>query len=219
MAYLYEKENHHWVNWNGGSNVIYPFHEYAPGETLIVGVECTFPQLGKVVEIEIALLDTGAQYSVVGKEIYAALSQILQPTGESVKMSTRRGSIQGMLERIEISLMADFGESLNLETIFFISEEWTGPTVLGFSTLSQMRMALDPFYPNPAAEPGRIFFWWSRGRLSWDKVDVVTKLRFEILVIRMKDYYINIFLRRSPKLLLDFIIMMNPKSRRTIDVL
>lgn len=157
MTYLYEKENHHWVNWNAGSNVIYPFHEYAPGETLIVGVECTFPQLEKA-EVEIALLDTGAQYSVVGKEMYAVISQILQPAGESIKMSTRRGSIKGSLERIEIRLMADSGENLNLETIFFMSEEWTGPTVLGFSTLSQMRMALDPFYPNPAAEPGRIFF-------------------------------------------------------------
>jgi hypothetical protein len=75
-----------------------------------------------------------------------------------VKMSTRRGLIKGTLERLEISLVADLGESLNLETVFFLSEEWTGPTVLGFSTLSQMRMALDPFYPNPAAEPGRFFF-------------------------------------------------------------
>jgi hypothetical protein len=155
MAYLYEKENNHWVDWNSGLGLIYPFHEYAPGEILIVGVRCQFPQLE---EIEIALLDTGAQYSVVGKEMYAALSKILQPTGESVKMSTRRGSIRGSLERVEISLVADLGKDLNLETIFFISEEWTGPTVLGFSTLSQMRMALDPFYPNPAAEPGRIFF-------------------------------------------------------------
>ncbi|OQW92419.1 MAG: hypothetical protein BWK78_01755 [Thiotrichaceae bacterium IS1] len=105
-----------------------------------------------------ALLDSGAQYSVVGEEIYAALSQTFQPTGDIIKMSTRRGLIKGVLERIEIRLVADVGEDLNLETTFFISEEWTGPTVLGFSTLSQMRMALDPFYPNPAAEPGRIFF-------------------------------------------------------------
>ncbi len=90
--------------------------------------------------------------------MYATISQILQPAGENVKMSTRRGSIKGSLERVEISLVADLGEDLNLETIFFISEEWTGPTVLGFSTLSQMRMALDPFYPNLASEPGRIFF-------------------------------------------------------------
>jgi hypothetical protein len=157
MAYLYEKENHQWVTWNGGSNVFYPFHEDAPGEIFIIGIECTFPLLKKTA-IEIALLDTGAQYSVVGRNRYAALSQILPPTGEMVKMSTRRGLIKGTLERLEISLVADLGESLNLETVFFLSEEWTGPTVLGFSTLSQMRMALDPFYPNPAAEPGRFFF-------------------------------------------------------------
>jgi hypothetical protein len=159
MAYLYEKANNHWVNWNGGSNLIYPFYEYAPGETLIIGVECHFPRWSK---IGMVLLDSGAQYSVVGEEIYAALSQTFQPTfqptGEIIKMSTRRGLIKGVLERIEIRLVADVGEDLNLETTFFISEEWTGPTVLGFSTLSQMRMALDPFYPNSAAEPGRIFF-------------------------------------------------------------
>jgi len=157
MAYLYEKENHHWVTWNGGSNVFYPFREYAPGEILIIGIECTFPQLTGT-EVEIALLDTGAQYSVIGKEVYAAQSQILQPTGEIVKMSTRRGLIKGALERLELSLVANIGESLNLETVFFLSEEWTGPTVIGFSTLAQMRMALDPFYPNLAAEPGRFFF-------------------------------------------------------------
>lgn len=157
MAYLYEKENHHWVTWNGGSNVFYPFHEYAPGEILIIGIECTFPQLTGT-EVEIALLDTGAQYSVIGKEVYAAQSQILQPTGEIVKMSTRCGLIKGALERLELSLVANIGESLNLETVFFLSEEWTGPTVIGFSTLAQMRMALDPFYPNLAAEPGRFFF-------------------------------------------------------------
>jgi len=157
MAYLYEKENHHWVTWNGGSNVFYPFHEDAPGEILIIGIECIFPLL-KDTAVEIALLDTGAQYSVVGRNSYAALSQILQPTGDVIKMSTRRGLIKGVLERLEISLVADIGESLNLETVFFLSEEWTGPTVIGFSTLAQMRMALDPFYPNPAAEPGRFLF-------------------------------------------------------------
>jgi hypothetical protein len=155
MAYLYEKENNHWVNWNGGSNLIYPFYKYAPGETLIIGIECHFPQWSKM---GMALLDTGAQYSVVGEEVYAALSQTFQPAGEIIKMSTRRGLIKGVLERIDIRLVADVGEDLNLETTFFISEEWTGPTVLGFSTLSQMRMALDPFYPNRASEPGRIFF-------------------------------------------------------------
>lgn len=155
MAYLYEKENNHWIHWNGGSNLIYPFYEYAPGETLIIGIECHFPRWFKM---GMALLDTGAQYSVVGEEVYAALSQTFQPTGEIIKMSTRRGLIKGVLERIEIRLVADVGKDLNLETTFFLSEEWTGPTVLGFSTLSQMRMALDPFYPNPVAEPGRIFF-------------------------------------------------------------
>lgn len=135
MAYLYEKENQHWVNWNRGSNLIYPFYEYAPGETLRIGIECHFLRWSK---IGMALLDTEAQYSVIGEEIYAVLSQTVQPT-------------------IEIRLVADLGEDLNLETNFFISDEWTDPTVLGFSTLSQMRMALDPFYPNPVAELGRIF--------------------------------------------------------------
>lgn len=49
MAYLYEKRRKITMGLTGtaGQILFIRIHEYAPGETLIVGGECTFPQLEK----------------------------------------------------------------------------------------------------------------------------------------------------------------------------
>ena len=55
------------------------------------------------------------------------------------------GNFRGKLVRVSVSLVADAGESLNLDATFFVSSEWAHATFLGYSgLLERIRFAIDP---------------------------------------------------------------------------
>ncbi|HSN85688.1 MAG TPA: hypothetical protein VL025_02970, partial [Thermoanaerobaculia bacterium] len=90
-----------------------------------------------------AQVDTGAAYSILEVDIAAALG-LLDIEAPSTRLSTRLGVLAGQLMHLPVILVADRGESLRLEALFFVSPEWRGGTFLGYTGfLDRLRIALD----------------------------------------------------------------------------
>ncbi|MFQ5791256.1 MAG: hypothetical protein ACE5JI_12365 [Acidobacteriota bacterium] len=92
----------------------------------------------------LAQLDTGAAWSVLDGEIAEALGFLEQP-GPSVGLSTRSGTIEGKLIRAPVTILADEGESFEVEATLFVSRDWAYGNFLGYSGfLERIRFAVDP---------------------------------------------------------------------------
>ncbi len=92
----------------------------------------------------LAQLDTGAAYSVLDREV-AEASQLFQADGDVVKMRTNAGEISGSLVKVPVRLIAESGESIDLEGTFFVSEDWSAGNFIGYSGfLDSIRSAIDP---------------------------------------------------------------------------
>ncbi len=92
----------------------------------------------------LAQLDTGAAWSVLDGEIAEALG-FLEHKGPTVGLSTRAGTIRGSLIRTPLTLVADEGESYELEATLFASRDWAFGNFLGYSgLLERVRFAVDP---------------------------------------------------------------------------
>lgn len=116
-------------------------HGDEPEPTSKVFVKLGFGNLSSTF---LAQLDTGAAYSFLETQMADALG-LLDGTGQQVTIGTRIGTFRGRLERVPITLVADEGEDLEVDAIFFVSREWPGKTFLGYSgLLSHIRIALDP---------------------------------------------------------------------------
>jgi hypothetical protein len=145
MAYLYQK-NKTLSQWSTGAAYLYPLYEVG-SYNLITGVQCEFTAIDLR---EIALLDTGAEFSVAGRDVYQGFLDenvyLDSPVGKRT-INTRLGNFEGDLYRIDVAFTADWGEPLTVEGTFLFCEEWTGPTVLGFhGFLERIRFAIDPDY-------------------------------------------------------------------------
>lgn len=91
----------------------------------------------------IAQVDTGAAYSILEVDVAASLG-LLSPRGPWTRLSTRIGVLAGQLIHLPVTLVADEGQSLELEATFFVSPEWRGGTFLGYTGfLDRLRIALD----------------------------------------------------------------------------
>jgi len=129
------------IKWSSGSALFFDHYENGFSR-LTVAVKC---RIGNLKDTYFSLLDTGAEWSVIGGEI----SEILECGSPiaPVTMSTRHGRLSGHLHRINISLLADpgCGLDLNVESTVAILSEWSGPIVLGYrGFLERLRFALDP---------------------------------------------------------------------------
>jgi hypothetical protein len=92
----------------------------------------------------LAQLDTGAAWSVLNAEI-ARMMGLFERPGPIVSLSSRSGVFHGTLVRTELTLVADEGESLDVETTLFASRDWTFGNFLGYAgLLERVRFALDP---------------------------------------------------------------------------
>ena len=93
----------------------------------------------------LAQLDTGAAWSVLDAEIADALGLLGQP-GPMVRLSTRSGIFDGKLIRTRLTLVADEGDSLEVEVTLFASRDWRDGNFLGYpGFLERIRVAIDPF--------------------------------------------------------------------------
>ena len=92
----------------------------------------------------LALLDTGASWSVLNAELAQALG-LFERDGESAKISSRAGTIDGKLVRAATTLVADEGESIEIDSTVFVSSDWPEGNFIGYSGfLEKIRFAIDP---------------------------------------------------------------------------
>jgi Aspartyl protease len=94
----------------------------------------------------LALLDTGAEYSILDREI-AAEAGLEQLEGQNITMTHRDGRTPGRLVRISMRVLADEGETLLVDATVFIPQDvWpTGRNFIGYTGfLERVRVGLDP---------------------------------------------------------------------------
>jgi hypothetical protein len=93
----------------------------------------------------LALLDTGAPYCILNREVTALVKeQLTDPLGPTA-LKTAHGRLQGELYLLRLVLIADTGEDHDLDSVVFIAPDWEGPSFLGYSgLLARLRFAVDP---------------------------------------------------------------------------
>ena len=92
----------------------------------------------------LALLDTGASWSVLNAELAQALG-LFERDGESARISSRAGTIDGKLVRAATTLVADEGESIEIDSTVFVSSDWPEGNFIGYTGfLEKIRFAIDP---------------------------------------------------------------------------
>lgn len=101
-------------------------------------------QLPPLQETRLALLDTGAAWTVVDSATAEELG-ILAGVGEPARLATRSGPFNGRLVRQPLILLADDGEHLEIEATVFVAPDWPHGLFLGYSgLLENLRFAFDP---------------------------------------------------------------------------
>ncbi len=108
------------------------------------------------VEVPIlAQVDTGAAWSILERDIAEGLG-LLDESGPPVSLSTRKGTVNGRLVRVPMTILADEGDSLRVEATLFVSQDWEQGNFIGYcGFLERIRFAVDPqtndFYFGPPA--------------------------------------------------------------------
>jgi predicted aspartyl protease len=94
--------------------------------------------------VTLAVLDTGADWSVIQTEVAKALG-LLERDGEPKTMTSRLGKHHGKLVRVNAELVAEEGESVQLDSTVFVCEDWPAGTFVGYhGLLERVRFAVDP---------------------------------------------------------------------------
>lgn len=110
-----------------------------PSETASVHVQVEFDGVPVL-----AILDTGAAWSVLNAELADAL-ELFDRDGEPVTISSRMGTVQGRLVRAVTTLVADDGDSVEVDSTVFVSRDWPAGNFIGYTgLLERIRFAIDP---------------------------------------------------------------------------
>jgi predicted aspartyl protease len=92
----------------------------------------------------LAQVDTGAAWSILTPEVAEEMS-LFDEQGVPMHLSTRFGPIDGHLKRTKITILADEGDSVEIEATVFISRMWPAGNFLGYGgLLERVRFAVDP---------------------------------------------------------------------------
>lgn len=92
----------------------------------------------------LAQLDTGSPWSVLDPEIADAAGLFGLP-GEPKKLLGRGIIFDGHLIRVPILILADEGDSLEVDAVVFVSKDWPAGNFVGYAgLLESIRVALDP---------------------------------------------------------------------------
>jgi hypothetical protein len=122
------------------------FSDSVPGRSEPTAKVYVKLKLGGLQRPLLAQLDTGAAWSVLDSGIAEELGLLDGPIEERRKLRTSLGIRDGHLVRLPFILVADEGQSLEAEGVFFICRDWpVDLTFLGYSgLLDSIRFALDP---------------------------------------------------------------------------
>jgi hypothetical protein len=98
-----------------------------------------------------AFVDTGSPFVVCKPEIAEALGLVPEDGVSVNRLKLRESLLDGSLHRIEVTLLAEIGQSLSVEATVFVPhlqsyQEWGDfPAVLGLTGfLERIRYAVDP---------------------------------------------------------------------------
>ena len=94
----------------------------------------------------LAMLDTGAPWCIVRSDLANEIGLTIDPAGDFVNLSIRGNLRRGQLQKHPITILADEGESLEVNgTFYVIDDHWAGPNFIGYGGLLQWtRFAVDP---------------------------------------------------------------------------
>jgi len=110
-----------------------------PSKTASVHVQVEFDGVPVL-----AMLDTGASWSVLNAELADDL-ELFDRDGDTVTISSRMGTVQGKLVRALTTLVADDGDSVEVDSTVFVSRDWPAGNFIGYSgLLERIRFAIDP---------------------------------------------------------------------------
>lgn len=104
-------------------------------------------RIGESMGEEIALLDTGAAWSVVHREVVEAVGLAEDPDGALLTITSRFGSHSGRVTPLPLTLLAEdgWGDDLEVSARAVVMDDWPGPVVLGYhGVLETVRLAIDP---------------------------------------------------------------------------
>ncbi len=91
-----------------------------------------------------ALLDTGGHYCILSKDVAASIQGHFGECLDEVDLRTAYGLIRGKLYRHRITLIAEAGDSLDIDATVFVSPEWRWSSFLGYTgILDRIRFAAD----------------------------------------------------------------------------
>lgn len=91
-----------------------------------------------------AMVDTGAPYCIFDTELVEVLG-LSSDDGEKIPLLTAHGRQEGSIHRMTIQLPAEQGESLEIDTSVYVTDEpWSYGNFLGYSAfLARFRFAVD----------------------------------------------------------------------------
>jgi hypothetical protein len=143
MGQLFRQSGANYDSWSNGYASFLTGYKHGL-HSLLVAVNC---RIGDLEETEFALLDTGAEWSVIDADTAKILGVRLGPPTEFITLRTHLGTFNGGLHRLYITLLAEenCGSDLLIDGTVFVSDEWNGPIVLGYrGFLERIRIAIDP---------------------------------------------------------------------------
>jgi hypothetical protein len=93
----------------------------------------------------LAMLDTGSTYSVLDADVAELMGAFDEADAPVVDLTTRHGVLRGSLVRRRVWLLAEEGDSLEVDATFWVAREWRYGHFLGYTGfLQRIRLALDP---------------------------------------------------------------------------
>ncbi len=91
----------------------------------------------------VAQLDTGAPWLILKPEILEAVG-LVGTGGAPASLQTRLGLMHGHLERTTLVLVADEGNSVEIDAAVFVCETWPKGNFVGYAgVLERVRFAVD----------------------------------------------------------------------------
>ncbi len=98
---------------------------------------------GEVPTPLVARVDTAAPYVILNSELNRQIG--LNMTSDQIPLHTAAGRKEGSLERVPITLIAEGGESLEVDATLFVCDDWDRGSFLGYGgLLERIRVAVDP---------------------------------------------------------------------------
>lgn len=148
MEHLFLNRGKKSERWSIGSAFYLENHKHG-NLPLTIAVKC---RLGDLEETELALLDTGAEWTVIGGETAEIIKDQIGGEINPITIKTRFGDFNGHLHRLKISLLSEEnrGKDLSVDgTALILDDQWPGPVVLGYrGFLERIKLALDPGLSN-----------------------------------------------------------------------